>query len=150
MSAGQPLDDALRSVKGVPEDKVLRYLADYFAVPYVDLETDGAKYAPSKEMLGKLPARILVDNRLMPLANFNGHGPNELTVVTSRVFDHHGIDELRLATGLDVHAAIQHRRRGRPLRQEVSRRRGRHPPGHGRGGGRASPSSRTAATTTST
>ena len=106
LSAGQPLDDALRSVKGVPEDKVLRYLADYFAVPYVDLETDGAKYAPSKEMLGKLPARILVDNRLMPLANFNGHGPNELTVVTSRVFDHHGIDELRLATGLEVHAAI--------------------------------------------
>ncbi len=106
VSAGTPMDEALRTAKGLPEEKVLRFLADYFAVPYVDLETDGAKYAPGKDMLGKLPARILVDHRLMPLANFNGHGPNELTVVTSKVFDHHGIDELRLATGMEVHPAI--------------------------------------------
>jgi type II secretion system protein E len=106
VSSGMPLDDALRSAKGLAEEKILRFLADYFAVPYVDLENDGAKYAPSKEMLGKLPARLLVDHRLMPLANFNGHGPNELTVVTSKVFDHHGLDELRLATGLEIHPAI--------------------------------------------
>ena len=106
VAAGMPLDDALRSAKGVAEEKILRFLADYFAVPYVDLENDGAKYAPSKEMLGKLPARLLVDHRLMPLANFNGHGTNELTVVTSKVFDHHGLDELRLATGMEVHPAI--------------------------------------------
>ena len=106
VSAGRPLDDALRAGKGMAEEKVLRFLADHFAVPYVDLETEGEKYAPSKEMLGKLPARILVDHRLMPLANFNGHGPNELTVVTSKVFDHHGLDELRLATGMEIHPAI--------------------------------------------
>jgi len=106
VSAGMPLDDALRSAKGVAEERILRFLADYFAVPYVDLENDGAKYAPSKEMLGKLPARLLVDHRLMPLANFNGHGAGELTVVTSKVFDHHGLDELRLATGLEIHPAI--------------------------------------------
>ena len=104
--AGTPMDDALHAAKGVAEDKVLRFLADYFAVPYVDLETDGAKYAPDKALLGRLPARILVDHRLMPLANFNGHGPDELTVVTSKVFDHHGIDELRLATGMEIHPAI--------------------------------------------
>ncbi len=105
-ASGASLDDALRGAKGVAEEKVLRFLAGYFDVPYVDLEVDGEKYAPSKEMLGKLPARILVDHRLMPLANFNGHGPGELTVVTSRVFDHHGLDVLRLATGLEIHPAI--------------------------------------------
>ena len=106
LSTGTPMDDALRAAKGVDEGKILRFLADYFAVPYVDLENDGAKYAPDKALLGKLPARLLVDHRLMPLANFNGHGPNELTVVTSKVFDHHGIDELRLATGMEIHPAI--------------------------------------------
>jgi type II secretion system protein E len=105
-ASGMSLDDALRSAKGVAEEKVLRFLAGYFDVPYVDLEVDGEKYAPPKEMLGKLPARILVDHRLMPLANFNGHGPGELTVVTSRVFDHHGLDVLRLATGLEIHPAL--------------------------------------------
>jgi general secretion pathway protein E/type IV pilus assembly protein PilB len=106
LGTGVALDDALKSAKGVAEDKVLRFLADYYDVPYVDLEHDGEKYAPPKEMLAKLPARILVDHRLMPLANFNGHGPGEMTVVTSRIFDHHGLDELRLATGLEIHPAI--------------------------------------------
>ncbi len=106
VASGTPMDDALRAAKSADEGKVLRFLADYFAVPYVDLENDGVKYAPDKALLGKLPARLLVDHRLMPLANFNGHGPNELTVVTSKVFDHHGIDELRLATGMEIHPAI--------------------------------------------
>jgi type II secretory ATPase GspE/PulE/Tfp pilus assembly ATPase PilB-like protein len=105
-ASGTPLDEALKSAKGAVEEKILRFLAGYFDVPYVDLETEGDKYAPSKEMLGKLPARILVDHRLMPLANFNGHGPGEMTVVTSKVFDHHGLDELRLATGMEIHPAF--------------------------------------------
>jgi general secretion pathway protein E/type IV pilus assembly protein PilB len=105
-ASGVPIDEALKSAKGAVEEKILRFLAGYFDVPYVDLETEGEKYAPSKEMLGKLPARILVDHRLMPLANFNGHGPGELTVVTSKVFDHHGLDELRLATGMEIHPAL--------------------------------------------
>jgi general secretion pathway protein E/type IV pilus assembly protein PilB len=106
LASGVALDDALKSAKGVVEEKVLRFLAGYFDVPYIDLENDGEKYAPPKELLAKLPARILVDHRLMPLANFNGHGPGEMTVVTSRIFDHHGLDELRLATGLEIHPAI--------------------------------------------
>ena len=106
MDSGVPIDEALKTARGAVEEKILRFLAGYFDVPYVDLEVDGEKYAPSKEMLGKLPARILVDHRLMPLANFNGHGPGEMTVVTSKVFDHHGLDELRLITGLEIHPAF--------------------------------------------
>jgi general secretion pathway protein E/type IV pilus assembly protein PilB len=106
LESGSPLDDALRLARNSSEEKILRFLAGYFDVPYVDLEHEGEKFAPSKEMLGKLPARILVDHRLMPLANFNGYGPGELTIVTSRVFDQHGLDELRLATGLEIHPAF--------------------------------------------
>jgi general secretion pathway protein E len=101
-AAGKPLDDALRSVNGAPEEKVLRFLAAYFDVPFIDLEKDGAKYAPTKEFLGKFPARILLDRRIMPLAQ-EGDG---IIVVTSRIFDTTGLDELRLATGLDVHPVI--------------------------------------------
>ncbi len=101
-AAGKPLDDALRAVNGVSEDKLLRSIAAYYDVPFVDLETDGAKYAPSKEFLAKFPARILIDRGLMPLAE-NGDG---VAIVTSRLFDTTGLDELRLATGLDVHPVI--------------------------------------------
>ena len=31
-AAGKPLDEALRSAKGTSEDKILRYLADYFGI----------------------------------------------------------------------------------------------------------------------
>ena len=84
------------------EDKVLRFLAAYFDVPFIDLEKDADKHAPPKELLAKFPARILLDRRLMPLAE-NGDG---VAVVTSRVFDTTGLDELRLATGLDVHPVL--------------------------------------------
>jgi general secretion pathway protein E len=101
-AAGKPLDDALRAVNGAPEEKILRSLAAYFDVPFIDLEKDGAQHAPSKELLSKFPARILLDRRLMPLAE-NGDG---VAVVTSRIFDNAGLDELRLATVLDVHPVI--------------------------------------------
>ncbi|HEY1922429.1 MAG TPA: GspE/PulE family protein [Tepidisphaeraceae bacterium] len=101
-AAGKPLDDALRAVNGVSEDKLLRSIAAYYDVPFVDLEKDGAKYAPSKEFLAKFPARILIDRGLMPLAE-NGDG---IAIVTSKLFDTTGLDELRLATGLDVHPVI--------------------------------------------
>jgi general secretion pathway protein E len=100
--AGKSLDDSLRAASGAAEEKVLRSLAAYFDMPFVDLEKDGAARAPSKEFLGKFPARILLDRRLMPLAE-NGDG---VEVVTSRIFDNAGLDELRLATGLDVHPVI--------------------------------------------
>ena len=100
--AGKPLDDALCAANGVPEEKLLQALASFYDIPYVDLEKDGAKHAPSKEFLGKFPARILLDHKLMPLSE-NDDG---VAIVTSRVFDNAGLDQLRLATGLDVHPVI--------------------------------------------
>jgi general secretion pathway protein E len=103
-AAGKPLDDALRAVNGVPEDKILRFLAAYYDVPFIDLENDGAKLAPSREFLSKFPARILLDRQLMPLAE-NGNGDG-IAILTSRIFDNAGLDELRLATGLDLHPVV--------------------------------------------
>jgi general secretion pathway protein E len=101
-SSGKSLDDALHAPKSVSEEKILRYLADYFGVPFLDLEKDADKYVPSKELLARFPARILVDHRIMPVAQT----PDGVTVVTSRVFDSSGLDELRLASGIDVHPAF--------------------------------------------
>jgi general secretion pathway protein E/type IV pilus assembly protein PilB len=108
LAAGRPLDEALRAAKKVPEEAILRHLADYFDVPFIDLERDGAKYAPSKELLAKFPARILLDHRIMPIAA-NGDGDGDgggVTVVTSKLFDMTAIDELRLASGIEVRTAI--------------------------------------------
>ena len=102
----RPLDDALKSVTGAPpapsEEKLLRFLATYFDVPFIDLEKDAEKFVPPKELLAKFPARILLDRRLMPL----WEKEDGVAIVTSRIFDHTGLDELRLATGLDVHPVL--------------------------------------------
>ncbi len=92
----------LRGAAGANEEKILRFLSVHFDVPYVDLEKDGERLAPPKEFLAKFPASILLERRLMPLSQ-NGDG---VTVLTSRIFDTSGLDELRVATGLDVHPAI--------------------------------------------
>jgi type II secretion system protein E len=109
LAAGKPMDDALRAAGAASEDKILRWLANYFDVPFVDLEKDAAKLAPSKEFMAKFPARILLDRRLMPLAigNGNGNGNGDgVAILTSRIFDTSALDELRLATGLDVHPVL--------------------------------------------
>ena len=104
IAEGKSLDDALRSNNLAADEKVLRWLGIHFDVPYVDLEKDGPKLAPSKEFLAKFPARILLDRRMMPLS-YNGNGDG-VPIVTSRVFDLSGLDEIRLATGLDVHPVL--------------------------------------------
>ena len=109
---GKSIDDALRAAAAAnggaaTEEKILRFLAEYFALPFVDLEKDGERLAPSKETLAKFPARILLDRRLMPVSlNGEANGDDGVAVVTSRVFDTTGLDELRLATGLDVHPVL--------------------------------------------
>jgi len=104
VAAGKSLDDAWRQAAGASEEKILRALAAYYDIPYVDLEKDSAQCAPSKEFLAKFPARILIDRKLMPLAP-SGDGDG-VAVVTCHVFDTTGLDELRLATGFDVHAVL--------------------------------------------
>jgi general secretion pathway protein E/type IV pilus assembly protein PilB len=98
MTEGKPLDAALLEASGLPEDKVLRYLAAEFQVPYVDLE----QLPPAKEFLAKFPARILLKHRLLPMEAPGG----EVWAVTSRLFGTTGVDELRLFSGQELRLAL--------------------------------------------
>jgi len=98
VAEGRPLDEALLAAGGLPEDQLLRYLSEEFHVPYVDLE----QHPPQKEFLAQFSARILLEHRLLPLRQENGI----VTVATSRLFDTSGMDELRLASGLEFRVAL--------------------------------------------
>jgi type II secretion system protein E len=99
LAAGGAPDEVLRGVEGVPEEKLLRSLAEYFHVSYVDLENTAA---PPKELLAKFPARLLLQHGLMPLEDAG----DSVVIATSKLFDCAGLDELRLATGIDVRPAL--------------------------------------------
>ncbi|HZL37807.1 MAG TPA: GspE/PulE family protein [Tepidisphaeraceae bacterium] len=102
--AGKSLDDALAAAlvqsngDSTAHAAVLRYFAEQFQIPYVELE--GA--APPKELLAKFPARLLLEHRLLPLRDDG----DAILVVTSRVFDSSHLDELRLASGVEIRAAL--------------------------------------------
>jgi len=104
MATGASLDDALRSAMtgdskdGAGEEKLLRCLANTFQLPFIELESA----APPKELLSKFPARLLLQHRLLPVEN----GGDSVLVATSRVFDSSGLDELRLATGLELRPGL--------------------------------------------
>jgi len=94
--AGTPLDEALREA-GLPEDEVLRFLAREFDIPYADLEAD----PPSREVVSRFPARLLLKHGLLPVREDDGC----VTVATSRLSDTTGLDELRLVTGRNLRPA---------------------------------------------
>ena len=98
VAEGRPLDEALLAASGLPEDQVLRRLAEEFSVPYVDLE----QQPPPKEFLSQFPARILIEHHLLPLTRESG----VVTVASSRLFDSSGLDELRMASGLEMRLAL--------------------------------------------
>ncbi len=98
LTEGKSLEDAVLSADGVSEEALLRFLASTFDIPYVDLE----KTPPSKEILAKFPARLLVRHRVVPLEERDG-----ITVmVASSVSDTHALDELRLVVGRDLSLAL--------------------------------------------
>ncbi|MGB2819498.1 MAG: GspE/PulE family protein [Phycisphaerae bacterium] len=97
-AAGSPLDEALLSASGLEEEVLLRYLSQEFHVPYVDLEAS----PPDGEFLAQFPARILMTYRLVPISKEDG----VVTVASNRLFDTSGLDELRMACGLEVRPAL--------------------------------------------
>ncbi len=98
LAEGTSLDEALSSASGLPEERLLGYLSDEFHVPRADLEA----FQPDRAFLSQFPARVLLAHRLLPLWQENG----VVTVATSRLFDTSGLDELRMASGLDVRPAL--------------------------------------------
>jgi len=98
LADGTALDEALLSASGLPEERLLRRLAEEFHVPYADLETAH----PDRAFLAQFPVRVLLTHRLLPLSQENG----VVTVATNRLFDTSGLDELRMASGLDMRPAL--------------------------------------------
>ena len=98
VSQGKLLEDAILAADGLTEDALLRFMAEQFELPYVDLE----KRAPTKEFLAKFPLRVLVHHAVLPIEESNG----VTLVVTSRVSETAGIDELRLLTGRQIAIAL--------------------------------------------
>jgi len=98
-AGGTPLDDALREAENVPVEDLLRFLAEEFSVPYVDLE--GA--AVPREFLAGFPARILLEHGILPLRK---EDDGAVLVATSRFFDTTGLDELRLAADGEYRPAL--------------------------------------------
>ena len=98
VAQGRPLDDALREADGVPEDKLLRFLAKEMLVPYIELE----EFTPPKDLLARFPARLLLERRLLPVADEG----DVIVVATSRLFDTSALDELRMAGGVDVRPVL--------------------------------------------
>ena len=98
VSTGSPLDQALASAGGVEEEVLLRYLAVEFRVPFLDLDLS----PPDKEFLDRFPARILMTHKILPVSMEDG----VVTVAVSRLFDTSGLDELRMACGMEVRPAL--------------------------------------------
>lgn len=96
MAGGTALEEALRAA--APEEKWLKALAAHYEVPYVDL-TD---FAAAKDFFAKFPKRVLLDHHLLPMRDVDG----VIEIATSRLFDSAGLDELRLATGMDYRPVL--------------------------------------------
>ncbi|MBW1914664.1 MAG: Flp pilus assembly complex ATPase component TadA [Deltaproteobacteria bacterium] len=98
ISDGTELDLALLNLSGLPEEEVLRFLAEEFQYPFMSLD----QYNPSKDFLSQFPARILMNRKVLPMEGENG----TMIVASSRIFDTSGVDELRLATGKDFRLVL--------------------------------------------
>ena len=98
---GAALDEAILAAAAPGEaspEPILRALGEELGVPYADVESE----PPPREFLAHFPARILLEHRLLPLRQEDG----ALLVATGRLSDTAGLDELRLATGLDCRPAL--------------------------------------------
>ena len=83
---------------GLAEEPLLHFWTRQFGYPYVELE----QCSFSKQFLAQFPARVLLDKHVIPVEGTNG----EVLVVTSNPFETSAIDQLRLATGLDLQMAL--------------------------------------------
>ena len=95
---GESLDTALRAGAELPEERLLGYLAESLGLDRVDLRAS----PPPQDLVGLVPARLLLAHQLLPLERRNG----TLRVATARPLEQTGLDELRLACGLRIEPVL--------------------------------------------
>jgi general secretion pathway protein E/type IV pilus assembly protein PilB len=91
---GEPIERAVLSVDGLTPQQLLPVVAQEYGVEYVDLDT----VTPDRKLLSEMPARVLTAHKLLPLSR-DGH---VVRVAVGSLFRPEGLDELRLATGMDM------------------------------------------------
>ena len=92
------LEQSILTCSSVTEEQVLRFLSEEFGCPYVDLEEQSF----SKQFLAGFPAKLLLKRQIIPIENEDG----SMFAVTNTISDSTGMDELRLATGVDFAPAL--------------------------------------------
>ncbi|MEL7087085.1 MAG: GspE/PulE family protein [Planctomycetota bacterium] len=95
---GERPDRAVLAVDGLTEERLHPVLAETFGVEVVDLDDT----TPDPAVLAKVSARLLVRHHLIPVGERDGR----LIVAAASLFDPAGLDEVRLATGMDVEPAL--------------------------------------------
>ncbi|HOF19071.1 MAG TPA: ATPase, T2SS/T4P/T4SS family [Phycisphaerae bacterium] len=98
IAQGCSVDEAVLKAGGEAEEGILRFLAQEFHVPFVDLE----QRPPSREFLARFPARILMTHGLVPLEERDG----AVLVACGKLFNSSGPDALRLACGKEIRVAL--------------------------------------------
>ena len=80
------------------EEDVLQWLAGEYGLAYTSLEG----VAPDPEILAKFPARVLLQEELLPLREANG----QIQVAVSRLFGEPGLDSLKPFTTLTLQPVL--------------------------------------------
>jgi len=95
---GERLEQAIVRLKFAKEELILQCLADYFNLPYVDLNT----YLIDEDVIKIISEEVARRYTLIPLFKIG----NTLTVAMVNPLDIHALDEVRNKTRTDVEIAI--------------------------------------------
>jgi general secretion pathway protein E/type IV pilus assembly protein PilB len=101
-AANRPLHEALLERGLLKEEDVLAALSDEFGLETVDL----TKTKVDPEVLRIIPTKLVHRHTLMPLSRNNG----TLVVATGNPYEVYALDELQMATGLQVQPVLAPRR----------------------------------------
>ncbi|MBP8604364.1 MAG: type II secretion system ATPase GspE [Phycisphaerae bacterium] len=99
LSQGEDLLTALLATGRLPEEVILRHLAEAMQYPFYE-SLD--QFESSKSFLARFPARILLERHIAPVPGSNG---SVLTLICNP-FDLSGVDQLRLFTGSDYEIGL--------------------------------------------
>ena len=92
---GEAVEQAILSADGLTPGQLLPALARHYNVDYRESLDD---ITPDRALLRMMPAAMLTQHKLFPLSREG----ETARIATATLFRTHGLDELRLATGLDM------------------------------------------------
>ncbi len=95
---GERLEEAIVRLKLADEELVLQKMADYFSLPFIDLNT----YQIDEKVIKIIPEEIVRRHHLIPLFRIG----NTLTVATANPLNIYALDEVRAKTNCDVEIAL--------------------------------------------